>query len=326
MGAESELLDQLCGDLRLMWRQAGGPSLRSLAGRVGLSKSQIGAILTGAIRRPPAWGTVRGLVESFLAYADEYGAAATLSVPTGVSEFWKPRHTVLEYAFSHARGVPDRAPRQLPPAVRLCGRATELRELAVLSSVRGRPAVAIVVRGAAGSGKTALAVGWAHRIRDRFPDGQLFADLRGSTGARPADPAETIRGFLSDLGARNVPTGLAALSACYRSALAGRRVLVVLDDARDTEQVLPLLPGTPGSVAVVTSRERLSGLVAAADARTLLLGPLSRTDATALLATRLGGPAVSPALTEIVTRSGGLPGALAAAAAAATADPRADRA
>ncbi|MCS7476964.1 hypothetical protein ACFFQW_01685 [Umezawaea endophytica] len=312
MGAESELLDQLCGDLRLMWRQAGGPSLRALAGRVRLSKSQIGAILTGTIRRPPAWDTVRGLVESFRAYAEEYDA--TLSVPTGVSEFWKPRHTVLEYAFSHARAVPDRTPRQLPPAVRLCGRATELRELAVLSSVRRRSAVAVVVRGAAGVGKTALAVGWAHRIRDRFPDGQLFADLHGSTRARPADPAETLRGFLADLGARTVPNGLAALSACYRSALAGRRVLVVLDDARDTEQVLPLLPGTPGSVAVVTSRDRLSRLVAAADAHTLLLGPLTRTDAAALLATRLGRPAVSPALAEIISRSGGLPGALAMAA------------
>ncbi|HWO59319.1 MAG TPA: hypothetical protein VNO31_04715 [Umezawaea sp.] len=316
MGAENELLDQLCGDLRLMWRQAGGPSLRALAGRVGLGKSQIGAILTGAIRRPPAWDTVRGLVESFRANADEYGA--TLSVPTGVSEFWKPRHTVLEYAFSHVQGSSDRTPRQLPPAVRLCGRAAELRELAVLSSVRGRSAVAIVIRGTAGAGKTALAVGWAHRIRDRFPDGQLFADLHGSTRARPADPAETIRGFLSDLGAGNIPTGLAALSACYRSALAGRRVLVVLDDARDTEQVLPLLPGTPGSVAVVTSRNRLSHLVAAVDAPTLLLGPLTRTDATTLLETRLGGPVVSPPLTDIVTRSGGLPGALAAAAAAAT--------
>ncbi|GAB3452226.1 NB-ARC domain-containing protein [Actinophytocola sediminis] len=329
-GTEVELLEQLCRDLNLMWRQASGPSLRVLGGRLQLSKSQVGAILNGAIRRPPAWATVRGLVESFREYADAHGSSANLSVPTGVSEFWQPRHTVLEYAFSQARRFRSSripVPRQLPPTVpRLSCRTAELRALDGLAAGRRRAAATIVIHGAAGAGKTALAVGWAHRVRDRFPDGQLFADLLGSAGTRPADPAETIRELLLafEVPGRSVPTGLAALSACYRSVLAERRVLVVLDDAHDTEQVLPLLPGAPGSLVVVTSRHRPSGLVAAVDAHSLLLGPLGPADARMLLAARLGQQAVSAeprAVADIVRRSAGLPGPLVAAAAAAATNP-----
>lgn len=325
-GTEGELLEQFCRDLHLMWRQAGGPSLRALGVRLRLGKSQVGAILNGAIRRPPAWDTVRGLVDCFREYADEHGSAANLTAPTGVSEHWRPRHAMMEYAFS--RVGPDLAPvpRQLPPAVRrLCGRTAELRDLDGLARSRRKAATTIVIRGTAGAGKTTLAVGWAHRVRDRFPDGQLFADLRGSASSA-ANPAETLHELLVALGVatRDIPAGLAARSACYRSVLADRRVLVVLDDAHDTEQVSPLLPGAPGSLVVVTSRHRLTPLVAAVDAHSLSVGPMSPAEATLLLTTRLGQPAVSAephVVAEIISRSARLPGPLAAAAATLATNP-----
>jgi hypothetical protein len=94
-----ELLAQLCADLRLLWTQAGGPSLRRLADRTGLGKSQVGAILAGEVRSPPDWDVVRALVVSFHGYAGEHGRLADLSLRTGVDEHWRPRYAVLEHAF-----------------------------------------------------------------------------------------------------------------------------------------------------------------------------------------------------------------------------------
>ena len=154
---------------------------------------------------------------------------------------------------------------QLPPApAAFTGRGNELARLdALLGQVRNR-VVVCVISGPAGSGKTALALHWAHRVADRFPDGRLHADLRTT------DPAGAIRGFLDAFG---VPAGPIAQDARFRSTLAGRRVLIVLDDARDAEQVRPLLPGTPGSLVVVTSRDRLTGLIAAEGAHPIVLDP-----------------------------------------------------
>ena len=109
-----ELLASLCFDLRLLWRQAGGPSLRVLSGRLELSKSQLGAILTGRVRRPPDWVVVRGLVDSFDAYARDHGRRERVSLRTAVDEYWRPRYATLEHAFSQPPPVRDDPPRVGP--------------------------------------------------------------------------------------------------------------------------------------------------------------------------------------------------------------------
>ncbi|MFF4977036.1 BTAD domain-containing putative transcriptional regulator [Streptomyces sp. NPDC001083] len=190
-----------------------------------------------------------------------------------------------------------------------------------------RTVVVSVISGTAGVGKTALAVHWAHRVRHAFPDGQLYVNLRGfDPGGLAVDPADAIRGFLNALGVPpdRVPSGLPAQAGLYRGLLADRRMLVLLDNARDAEQVRPLLPGAPGCVALVTSRHHLAGLAATEGARLLAVDLLAPDQARTLLAARLGlrRTAAEPgAVDEIVTRCAGLPLALAIAAARAAAQP-----
>jgi tetratricopeptide (TPR) repeat protein len=184
------------------------------------------------------------------------------------------------------------------------------------------------VTGTAGVGKTTLAVHWAHRVAESFPDGQLYVNLRGFDPSGSAtDPAEVLRGFLAAFGvpAHRIPAGLDAMSASYRSVLAGKRVLVVLDNARDAEQVGPLLPGTPGCLALVTSRDQLTSLVATREAHPLTLDLLSTVEGRDLLANRLGADrtaAESDAVEEIIARCSRLPLALAIASARAATNPQ----
>src|SRR4029450_3682725 len=119
------------------------------------------------------------------------------------------------------------------------------------------------IAGTAGVGKTALAVHWGHRVRDKFPDGQLYVNLRGGAAAPPLPPLAALAHMLRSLGvpAEQVPTELDLAAANYRSVLSGKRVLVVLDNAADPDQVRPLLPGESGCLVVVTSRDRLGGVV-----------------------------------------------------------------
>src|SRR6266511_1324887 len=222
---------------------------------------------------------------------------------------------------------PTPTPAQLPPDVPgFTGRDPELARLDALVEAAGgeRPAAVVfisAVSGTAGVGKTALAVHWAHRVADLFPDGQLYVNLRGFDQAgTPTDPADALRGFLDalDVPAHRIPTDLSARVGLYRSLLAGRRMLVVADNARDVEQVRPLLPGAPGCLVLVTSRHQLTGLVAAEGAHPLPLDLLADGDARDLLARRLGAArlAAEPdAADEIVRRCAGLPLALVIAAA-----------
>ena len=228
-------------------------------------------------------------------------------------------------------------PRQLPAGTGFfAGREAELKELDALldrADVEGgvdEPGEAVVisaVAGMAGVGKTALAVHWARRVAGRFPDGQLYVNLRGydAEGAL-VTPEEATGWFLSALGvpAAQIPADAQARSGLYRSVLARRRVLVVLDNARDAAQVRPLLPGSAGCLVVVTSRSSLSGLAAGEGARPLRLGPLGAEEAVRLLAARLGPERVAAepeAVTELAARCGHLPLALAVMAARAAADP-----
>lgn len=181
-------------------------------------------------------------------------------------------------------------PRQLPMDVtHFTGRDAELATLDTFlaqNDVR-RSAVMVIaaVAGTAGVGKTALVVHWAHRVRDRFPEGQLFVNLRGYDPGSPMAPEQALEEFLRalDVPAERIPAGLGARAALYRSLLDGRRVLIVLDNANTAEQVRPLLPGSATCRVVVTSRSRLSGLIARDGASRVTLDLLTPDEAIALL-------------------------------------------
>ncbi|NGO47254.1 AfsR/SARP family transcriptional regulator [Streptomyces ureilyticus] len=215
-------------------------------------------------------------------------------------------------------------PAQLPLAARdFSGRASELARLDTLArdgaASTAMPVLAIT--GTAGVGKTALAVHWASQVAHRFPDGQLYVDLRGfAPDQEVTSPADAVRGFLDALQvpAHSVPAGLAAQVNLFRSLLAGRRMLILLDNAKDSEQVRPLLPGASECLVVITSRNRLTSLVAAEGARPIALGMLTAQESRQLLADRLGPDrlAVEPRATnEIINSCAGLPLALAVVAA-----------
>src|SRR5215470_6632314 len=224
-----------------------------------------------------------------------------------------------------------RVPQQLPAAVaHFAGRAAEIATLTGLlrgRADRGGTVVISAVSGTAGVGKTALAVYWAHQVADRFPDGQLYVNLRGfDPSGQVMDPAEAVRRFLDALQVppERIPVDLDAQAAMYRSQLAGKRVLVVLDNARDTAQVRPLLPGAPGCLVLVTSRNQLTSLIAGDGAHPVTLDLLTDEEARQLLARRLGADRVAAepaAAEEIITSSARLPLALALVAARAAIRP-----
>jgi DNA-binding SARP family transcriptional activator/tetratricopeptide (TPR) repeat protein len=214
-------------------------------------------------------------------------------------------------------------PAQLPPAVAaFSGRDGELATLDSLllgDRPTGAAVPLAVIAGTGGVGKTALALRWAYRARDRFPDGQLYVNLRGHAPTAPAPAIEVLAGFLTALGlpSAQVPVDAERAVGLYRTLLADRRMLVVLDDARSAEQVRPLLPGSPRSAVVVTSRYGLGGLVARDGAAHLALDVLAPAEAYALLSRMLGPEADSdPEATAALARlCGYLPLALRIAAA-----------
>jgi tetratricopeptide (TPR) repeat protein/transcriptional regulator with XRE-family HTH domain len=214
-------------------------------------------------------------------------------------------------------------PRQLPAAVAdFTGRAAELEALTATldQGGAGTPGTVVIsaIGGTAGVGKTALAVHWAHRAAGRFPDGQLYLNLRGYDPGEPVTAAEALAWLLSALGVpdQDIPSEPGQCAAQYRSLLAGRRMLVVLDNASRAEQVRPLLPGTPGCAVLVTSRDSLAGLVARDGATRLELDLLPLEDAVGLLGELIGARAAAEpgATAELARQCSRLPLALRVAA------------
>ncbi|WP_200213787.1 AfsR/SARP family transcriptional regulator [Micromonospora coerulea] len=218
-------------------------------------------------------------------------------------------------------------PAQLPPDLPFfSGRDDLIAEARAAVSRPGGPAV-LAIDGMPGIGKTALAVHLAHGFAAGYPDGQLYVDLRGYDGREPAmSPAEALRGFLGSLGVPQeaIPAELHAQAGMYRSSLAGRRLLIVLDNCRDAEQIRHLLPGSPGCLVIVTSRSRLSTLLTTAGAHPLPVGLPSVDEARAALLRPLGAGRVAAhpaAIDAIIASCGRLPLALAVVAARAASLP-----
>jgi DNA-binding SARP family transcriptional activator/tetratricopeptide (TPR) repeat protein len=216
-------------------------------------------------------------------------------------------------------------PAQLPPEVAgFAGRAAELRWLHGLLPEVGPVAL---ITGTAGVGKTSLAIRFARQAASRFPDGQLYVNLRGfDPASAPVPPGIALSGFFDALGVppRHVPVGLDAQSGLLRTLLDGKRVLLLLDNAHDADQVRPMLPGSSGCLVLLTSRSQLTGLVVADGARLLPLGVLDGGEAASLLAGRLGSARVSAepdAVAALVGRAAGLPLALSVTCARAASRP-----
>jgi DNA-binding SARP family transcriptional activator/tetratricopeptide (TPR) repeat protein len=271
---------------------------------------------------------LRELHERILRQDPRLGATAPV-VPTD-----RPEQTDSTGSLSGVAGaaVPAvSAPAQLPADIAgFAGRAAPLHQLDALLGATDEPPSTVVITaigGSAGVGKTTLAVHWAHRVRDRFPDGQLYLNLRGFNPAgQSMSPPEALRTLLELLQVppERIPTSVEAQGGLYRSRLAGRRMLVVLDNARDADQVRHLLPGSPTTMVLVTSRNQLAGLVATEGARPIRLDVLDDAEARALLIGRLGPERVAAEpgeVDKIINACAGLPLALAIVAARAATAP-----
>jgi len=286
-------------------RQRLGMTQEDLAARTGVSVRSIRNLEGGRTGRPRP-GTVRLLADAFeLAGADRDRFCQSALEDTEDTEAVR------------GRPVPAQLPADVPGFV---GRTDQLGRLSTLLGGNDRPDTVVIsaIAGTAGVGKTALAVHWAHRVLDRFPDGQLYANLRGYDLDQPVTPWDVLARFLTALGVAgpDVPADLDGREARYRTEIAGRRMLIVLDNAATVDQVRPLLPGTGPSMVLVTSRDSLAGLVAVHGARRLDLDLLSPDDALTLLR-RLVGPRVDAdpdAAAELAAQCAYLPLALRVAA------------
>jgi tetratricopeptide (TPR) repeat protein/transcriptional regulator with XRE-family HTH domain len=217
-------------------------------------------------------------------------------------------------------------PRQLPSAIsNFVGRAHELKNLTAQldSTATGSDNAVIItsIGGTAGIGKTSLAVHWARRHSDRFPDGQLYVDLRGfDPSGTPLTPETVIRGFLDSFHfpAEKIPIGFDAQAALYRTLVENKKLVIVLDNARDADQIWPLLPGSPTCMVLVTSRQQLGSLIARKQATQITLELFTNEEARQLLTNFLGTGRINTepdAVDELIQRCVGLPIALSIAAA-----------
>ena len=324
--------------LRSLKVWAGDPSLDVLRRRTGVAKSTLSDAFNPQRRRIPSLDLVRAIVQA--CGADPAQTAAwddawrrlreqtdnnTRAVPTalpnpgrdpdpvpGSSSAPRPVRPGPASTGPASTGPGEWVPRQLPSDVSgFIGRADALTAL----TDRADQALTTIITGTAGVGKTALAVLWAHRIADRYPDGQLYLDLRGYTGDPVITPTEALSLLLQSLGVPGdrIPVDLHLQMGLYRSVVSSRRVLVVLDNVVDAAQVRPLLPSGPHCHALITSRDALTGLVVRDGAARITLDTLTPTESVELLATHLGpdrAAAEPDATAQLAMLCAGLPLAL----------------
>jgi tetratricopeptide (TPR) repeat protein len=264
--------------LHELHHRAGWPSLREMAKEVGCSHTTISVAFAGPA--VPRWGLVELIVETLngdtTAFHDLWLAASGGPAPTPAPTPPKPSIPV---------------PRQLPADVAgFIGRTHQLADLDRLLGTDPANAMVIsAISGTAGVGKTALAVHWAHRAAARFPDGQLYLNLRGYDPDRPMLAAEALEALLRALDAdAAIPQSMDERAARYRTLLAGRKMLVLLDNVHSVDQIRDLLPGTPSCLVLVTSRDTLPALVARHGAVRINLDLLSETESVELLGTLIG--------------------------------------
>ena len=287
----------LLGELR----RVAGLTQEELAERTGLTVRGISNIERGRVARPRR--------RSLEALAQGLGLRGD-----------QVRRFVLHYfpAAPEPESAPQvvSVPAQLPAgSTAFTGRHREIATLDALSARRDRGVVVAVLEGMGGVGKTSLAVHWAQAVRQDFPGGQLFANLRGYGPGAPAEPGEVLHSFLRAFGvpAADVPADLDGRSALLRSVLASRSVLLLLDNVRSADQVRPLLPGHAGCVVVVTSRAMLHGLAVSDDAHRVPVPPLDERESLSLLDRLVGGGRLGAdrtALADVVSGCSGLPLAL----------------
>ncbi|GJF35122.1 hypothetical protein KNE206_78220 [Kitasatospora sp. NE20-6] len=298
------------GELLRAAREQARLTLEGLAAASGVSVRAIGDMERG--RSHPRRSTLDELLDALGLDEDERRALTAVARPDGS----RPARQV---------------PRQLPPDLRTFrGRADVLagvRRLTDGIGDRAGHALVAAVGGMAGVGKTSLAVHWAHQVADRFPDGQLYVNLRGFDPSGIAvDPGEALGGFLAALGVpgRSVPEGTDQRGALFREQLAGRRMIVLLDNARDSQQVRHLLPRSPGCLTVITSRNHLTALAATDEAHLVDLGLWTDDEALDALAARIGPERVAAetaGAAGLVALCGRLPLAVAVVAAHLAAQP-----
>jgi DNA-binding SARP family transcriptional activator/Tfp pilus assembly protein PilF len=330
------LEDRAQAQLRLGQHERLVPELRELAGAHPLRErfhAQLVLALAAAGRRAEALDAYR---QARLVLVEQLGVEPGLELRELHSRILagqevRPTEQAPEPA---AEAVVGAVPRQLPAACgHFTGRRAELDVLtgladaADLAACAGGTVVICAVDGMAGIGKTAFAVHAAHRLADRFPDGQLYVDLRGfDPSGAPLETAVAVRRFLDALAvpAARIPADPDAQVELYRSALAGKRMLIVLDNAHDSAQVRPLLPGSPGCLVLAAGRSRLADLIALHGAIPLTLDLLSRNEARELLTRRLGPQRVArepQAVDDVIDLCARLPLALNIAAARAATHP-----
>jgi tetratricopeptide (TPR) repeat protein/transcriptional regulator with XRE-family HTH domain len=302
------------GEVVRTYRTAIMATQEEVAAKAGMSVRQLREIEAGRVATPRA-STVRLLAAALQLSGADHAAFQQAARADRAERVPEPADRT-ETPAPHVR------PAQLPArAVGFVGRAAEL------DAVGAAGDQVVLVVGPAGVGKTALVLQWAHAAADRFADGQLYVNLRGfDPSLSPVDPADVLHSFLGALGVAvaRIPDGLDGRAALCRSVLARRRVLIVLDNAASTDQVRPLLPGNPACRVLVTSRDRLTGLVVSDAGRLLPLSPMDTAEARVLLSRRLGKRRVTAepaAVDRLIDRCQRLPIALALVAAQLAARP-----